>query len=109
MAIRRRIEDLSRPGYYENRNTALLMIRDCSAVWVEEGISIRRLDAREIYDARVAQSARREQLATPLPYGELPGFLFQPPVSGTIAARASRRLMWEAHKFAAGASAAFTG
>lgn len=108
MAARKDVYNITR-GFWMKRSQAEKAIRECSMAWDEEGSTVRSLSLQEAYDARVAQAARREQLATPLPYGELPGFLFQPPVSGTIAARASRRLMWEAHKFAAGASAAFTG
>jgi hypothetical protein len=100
LASRFRVANISRPGYYMNFKAAAKAIEECSAAWVEYGVSIRDLTLAESIAARNAQARLRE----PLPYAEIHGLRFDPPISGIAATRRERKLTWEAHKFAAEAA-----
>lgn len=69
---------------------------NCAAVWVQEGISIRIPTLTEAIAARNEQARLRE----PLPYAEVAGLRFDPPVSGIAATRRENVLLWQAHDFA---------
>lgn len=71
-------------------------MENCAAIWLEEGVSIRSMTIAESIKARNEQARMRE----PLPYAEIHGLRFDPPVSGVVATRGEGRLMWEAHQFA---------
>lgn len=71
-------------------------MENCAAMWLEEGVSIRNLTLAESIKARNEQARLRE----PLPYAEIHGLKFDPPVSGVAATRAEGKLMWEARQFA---------
>lgn len=96
MASRHRVENLSRPGYYMNQGAALRAIEACSVKWVVEGESVRFLTHTEAVAAR----NERAKLSEPLPYAEIPGITFEPPVSGIGATRRESRLLYDAHHFA---------
>lgn len=96
MASRRRVENLSRPGYFMNLGAAIRAVDACSVKWVVEGESIRNLTYTEARAARIGQAKLRE----PLPYAEIHGLKFDPPVSGISATRREGVLVWEAHRFA---------
>lgn len=63
--------------------------------WVEYGVSVRSLTLPESIAARNDQASRRE----PLPFAEIPGIKFVPPVSGIAATGREGRLLWEAYDF----------
>jgi hypothetical protein len=71
-------------------------IYNCSAKWLEEGVSIRSLTLAESIAARNVQAQLRE----PLAYAEIHGLRYDPPASGVSATRREGRLLWEAHQFA---------
>lgn len=83
-------------GYRLKLSAALRAIEECSAAWVDPGVSIRSLTLAESIAARNEQAARRE----PLPYAEVPGLRFDPPATGIHATRRESVLTWEAHTFA---------
>lgn len=97
MASRHRVENLSRPGYFMNLGAAIRAVDACSVKWVVEGESIRNLTYTEARAARNEQAKLRE----PLPYAEIHGLKFDPPVSGISATRREGVLVWEACRFAA--------
>jgi hypothetical protein len=94
MTKNKRIFNVSR-GYSLKRGAAERAIHECSAVWVEEGVSIRNLTLAESIAARNDQARHAE----PLPFAEIPGLRFEPTPSGTAATRRERLLTWQAHEF----------
>ena len=76
---------------------ALRAIEQCSACWVEYGVSVRDLSLKESIAARNEQA----RLAEPLPFAEIPGIKFDPPASGLEMAQQSKLLAYEAGLFAA--------
>ena len=94
MTKNRRVFNITR-GYSLKRGAAERAIHECSAVWVEEGVSIRSLTLAESIAARNEQARRAE----PLPFAEIPGLRFEPTLSGTPATRRERLLTWQAHEF----------
>ena len=70
----------------------------CAIAWVEEGVTVRNLTLQEAIIARNT----RARLLEPMPYAELPGIRFDPPVSGVPATRRENILLWEAQNFFAG-------
>jgi hypothetical protein len=99
MASSKRVHNVTR-GFDLKFRRAERAIEECSAAWVEYGVSIRDLTLAESIAARNVQARLRE----PLPYAEIHGLRFDPPVSGISATRRERKLTWEAHKFAAEAA-----
>lgn len=71
----------------------------CAVTWVELGATVRNLTLQESIIARNT----RARLMEPMPYAELPGYRFDPPVSGIAATRREGRLVWEAQNFFAAA------
>lgn len=94
LASHKRILNVTR-GVYLKINAAQRAIEECSAVWIEPGVSIRLLTLDEGRKARIEQAANRE----PLPYAELPGIKFVPSASGQAATRNEGRLTMDAHLF----------
>jgi hypothetical protein len=94
MTKNKRIFNVSR-GYSLKRGAAERAIQECSAAWVEEGVSIRNLTLAESIAARNEQARHAE----PLPFAEIPGLRFEPTLSGTAATRRERLLTWQAHEF----------
>ena len=72
-------------------------VGNCNVAWVEYGVSIRNLTLAESIQARVQQAKMRE----PLPYAEVHGLRFDPPVGKAGAEWQSRLLAYEASVFAA--------
>jgi|GEM_PF-5964028 len=101
MTKNKRIFNVSR-GYSLKRGAAEKAIHECSAVWVEEGVSIRNLTLAESIAARNEQAKHVE----PLPWAEIPGLRFEPTLSGTAATRRERLLTWQANEFAMNAKKA---
>jgi hypothetical protein len=99
VAVSRKVVNLTRNFHLKFRR-AERAIEECSAAWVEYGVSIRDLTLAESIAARNTQARLRE----PLPYAEIHGLRFDPPTSGIAATRRERKLTWEAHKFAAEAA-----
>lgn len=94
MTKNKRIFNISR-GYSLKRGAAERAISECSAAWVEEGVSIRNLTLAESIAARNEQA----RVAEPLPFAEIPGLRFEPTSSGAAATRRERLLTWQAHEF----------
>lgn len=82
-------------GFRYKRGQVERAIENCSAEWVEQGVSIRNLNPIESTAARNA----RAKILEPMPYAEIPGVRFDPPVSGISATRREGALMWQAHDF----------
>lgn len=90
-------------GCYRRYKDALKAIHEhCACCWVIEGETMRDLTPQEAVQARNVQARLRE----PLEYAESPGLRYEPPVTGVVAFRNSRRLVFEAHRFAIGAGCA---
>ena len=64
-------------------------IENCSAEWVQEGISIRDLTLAESIEKRNEQARERE----PLPQAEIPGLMYQQPVSAASTAHERAELV----------------
>lgn len=83
-------------NYWIKRKHALKGVEaDCTLAWVVDRESVRDLTLAEQLQARNEQAKLRE----PLPYAEIHGLRFDPPVSGVSATRRESKLMWEAHDF----------
>ena len=82
-------------GYSMKRGAAEKAIRECSATWVEYGISVRNLTIAEAITARNEQARLRE----PLAFAEVHGLRFDPPASGIAATKREGKLLWAAHDF----------
>jgi hypothetical protein len=83
-------------NYWIKRKTALKGIeQECTLAWVAERESVRDLTLAEQIAARNEQAKRRE----PLPYSEIAGLKFDPPMSGVTASRRENSLCWAAHEF----------
>jgi hypothetical protein len=96
MSNNKRILNLTR-GFTLKHKQALRAIDECSAAWVEYGVSIRDLTLAESIAARNQQARESEPLAS----SELPGLTFKPPVS-TASSQAQRyRLVQAANQFVA--------
>jgi hypothetical protein len=96
-----RIENVTN-GYWLKRNRAEREIRDCTAAWVETGVSIRNLTPAEMVEAMNIRAQERDRLAQPLPDAEIRGFHFLPSVSGIKGSSMEPRLIRAALGFAAG-------
>ena len=99
MASNTRILNLSN-GRHIKRGQALGRVAQCISEWVEPNVSIRDLTLRE-------SIAKRSELATltvALASAEIPGVVFEPPLSAQAATREEHRLLAEANAWAAGAS-----
>lgn len=88
-------------GYSIRFKQALRAVENCACEWIEYGVSIRDLNLAESISARAEQAKLRE----PLPYSEVHGLRFEPPVGGDAAYRQSRLLAFEATIFAGMATA----
>lgn len=64
-------------GFYLSHSAAELAIAQCSAEWVDEGISIRTLTPAEAQQAR-----NKRELDEKRGWAELPDCRFDPPASG---------------------------
>ena len=95
MSSHRRIENLTN-GFRLKPQHAERAILNCSAVWVEVGVSIRSLTLAESIAARNVQAAIRE----PLAYAEIPGLTYEPSIHGLTAHRASYENIMAAHDWA---------
>ena len=62
-------------GFSLKHKQACRAVENCSAAWVEYGVSIRDLTLVESIAARNAQVKKRE----PIPMVEIPGVIFKPP------------------------------
>ncbi len=83
--------------YFVRLKQAKRSVEECACAWVEYGVSIRDLTLAESIEVRNKQAKLRE----PLEYAELPGIVFRSSTgSDKDAARLSRRLVVEAHRFA---------
>lgn len=82
-------------GFQYKRGAVERAIEACSVAWVEYGVSVRSLTFAESIAARNDQARRRE----PLPFAELPGIKYEPPVTGIQATGREGKLLWEAHDF----------
>ncbi len=107
-----RVSNLSR-GYSLKQKAAERAVAQCAAVWVEYGVSIRDLTLAESIAARAEQAKMRAQmneeqarLREPLPYVEIHGLRYEPSAGGYKSHLEARRLVWEAHVFAAKACGA---
>jgi hypothetical protein len=89
-------------NYRVDYETALMAIEACSAKWVEEGKSIRRLTESEAITARNEQARKRN--LRDLPYAEVPGLRFDPPATGIDATKAGASMVWAAHDWVARAA-----
>lgn len=74
---------------------ALKAVDNCACAWVEPGVSIRDLTLAESITRRNEQARQRE----PLESAEIPGLVFQPPVTGQAYARAGYELVKRANSF----------
>ncbi len=90
-----RVENKTNGCWYKRRH-AERAVENCSAAWIEYGVSIRNLTLAESIAARNEQSRLRE----PLPFAEIHGLTFDPPASGVAATRREGSLLWAAHQFA---------
>lgn len=90
-----RVLNVSR-GFLLRFNQARKAVENCACAWVDHGVSIRDLTLAESIAARVLQAKDRE----PLPYAEVHGLRFDPPVGMDGAYRKSRLLAFEASLFA---------
>lgn len=77
-------------------NQARKAVENCACAWVEYGVTVRDLTLSESITARVQQAKDRE----PLPYAEVHGLRFDPPIGMDGAHRQSRLLAYEASLFA---------
>ena len=94
MASVRRIVNITN-GFRLKPNQAERAILNCSAEWVECGVSIRSLSVAEAIKARNEQAKVRE----PLAYAEIPGLSFEPSASGQQAHTLGPSLVRAAHEF----------
>jgi hypothetical protein len=91
-------------GFSMDKTFAEQVMRDhCSITWVVEGETIRDTSEEERLLLR-AEQAQRQKLEGPLPYAEIPGLTFQPPLSGVESTRESQTLIRHAHEFASRAA-----
>lgn len=95
MASHKRILNTTN-GFHYKRGAVERALEACSVEWVEHGVSVRTLDLNESRIARIEQANRRE----PLPFAEIPGIKFVPPVNGVQATGREGKLLWEAHDWA---------
>lgn len=94
MAKAFRVLNLTR-NYFMSRKQAERGVENCAFAWVVYGESVRALSLKESISARNQQAANRE----PLPSPELPGIVFQPPISSPESARQSMRIAYQAQRF----------
>jgi hypothetical protein len=95
MASHSRIINLTN-GFRIKRSQALGRIEQCISEWVEEGVSIRDLTLAQRVARRAQQSKERE----PLAFVELPNVVYRPPIGAQAAYYESKRLAFEANRFA---------
>lgn len=89
-----RVFNISR-GFRLRFNQARKAVENCACAWVEHGVSIRDLTLSESIAARNQQAKDRE----PLPYSEIHGLRYEPPVGMTGAYRQGRVLSYQAAVF----------
>jgi hypothetical protein len=94
MGIHRRIVNVTN-GFRLKPENAERAILNCSAEWVEKGVTIRSLTLQEAISARNEQAKVRE----PLAFAEIPGLKFEAPASGLISTRESQGLIRAAHEY----------
>lgn len=82
-------------GYRLRLNQARKSVENCASAWVEYGQSIRDLTLSESISARAQQAKNRE----PMPYAEVFGLKFDPPIGTAGAEWQSRLLAYEATLF----------
>lgn len=95
MTKNRRVFNVTR-GFSLKRSRAERAILECSAEWVEYGVSIRSLTLAESIAARNEQARLRE----PLAFAEVFGLRYDPCPTGTEATRRESLLIREAREFA---------
>lgn len=95
MACHKNIENITN-GFWLKRTRAEREIRDCTATWVVEGVSVRNLTPSEMIDAMNKRSQEMDRTAGPLPGAEIHGFHRSP------RANMEHRLIMAAFSFAAG-------
>ena len=94
MSNNQRVLNVTR-GYTLKHKQALRAVENCSAEWVEFGVSIRDLTLAESISRRNEQAKIRE----PLPLAEIPGVIFQPPIQANNSDR--YLLLQQANQFIA--------
>lgn len=82
-------------GFHLRFNQARKAVENCACTWVEYGLSIRDLTLSESISARDQQAKNRE----PMPYAEVFGLKFDPPIGTAGAEWQSRLLAYEATLF----------
>jgi hypothetical protein len=82
-------------GFYLRLNQARKAVENCACAWVEYGLSVRDLTLSESIAARAQQAKNRE----PMPYSEVFGLKFDPPIGTAGAEWQSRLLAYEATLF----------
>ena len=96
MSNNKRILNVTR-GFTLKHKQALKAVDECACTWVEFGVSIRDLTLAESIAARNEQA----RLAEPLPFAEIPGLIFMPPVSTTVSRAHEMKIAGLAYQFAA--------
>lgn len=94
-----RVFNQSRSAYVKLRQ-AEQAVANCACAWVEFGVSVRDLSLKEAIAAR----NERARLQEPLACAEIPGLVYEPGPGREAAARAQKRLAFEAKQFAGLAS-----
>lgn len=87
-------------GFRMSKNYAEQVMRDhCTITWVSKDELTVRDTTDEERIAMRAEQERKNNLREPLEFAEIPGFRFDPPISGVGATRREGKLVWEAHEF----------
>jgi hypothetical protein len=82
-------------GFYLRQTRARKAVENCACAWVDHGVTVRDLTLAESIHARSQQAKDRE----PLPYAEVHGLRFDPPMGKAGAEWHSRLLAYEASVF----------
>jgi hypothetical protein len=82
-------------GFRLRFNQARKAVENCACAWVDYGVTVRDLTLAESIAARMQQAKDRE----PLPYSEVFGLRFDPPIGKAGAEWQSRLLAYEASLF----------
>ena len=93
MSNNKRVLNTTR-GYTLKHKQACRAVEQCSAEWVEFGVSIRDLNLAESIAKRNIQAKDRD----PLPYAEIPGILYKQPVSAALSAHKRAELVRQANQ-----------
>lgn len=83
-------------GCYLRFKQARKAVENCACAWVDYGVNVRDLTLAESIAARMQQAKDRE----PLPYAEVFGLRFEPPIGKSGPEWQSRLLAYEASLFA---------